>query len=219
MKLSLNKLNVLLILMILAVFISCFSLYNNRKEAACSVEKQRVTEERKVKPGIVPMRQAGRGNADYGNDYSVFWDPSFFDSQKSDTHVGLAININEDSYENAIYGDPNNYELYSEIANTLFDKGSSDEAIKILALGVENNPSDKRFYYVFGDLLSLKNKYEDALTQYNIALTIDPCDSSGYYKIADIYNKTMDRLMAKEYMSYYVSLTSDSGQCYQNENK
>ncbi len=81
-----------------------------------------------------------------------------------------------------------------QLARWLVDAGRSDDAINVLQAVNLVDPLSQAVHGELGDLLLSRDRAEDAMREYRVALALDPHDkATAYYRLAKAYHVLGDR--------------------------
>lgn len=91
------------------------------------------------------------------------------------------------------------YPLVIETFNYYVNSEQSEEALKYIALAIEQNPEDPQFYVIKGALLEELGRRDEAANQYVTALELNPNNFDAAYSVgAFYYNTAVDTLQWAE---------------------
>ncbi len=106
--------------------------------------------------------------------------------------------------------EPDNSEANAFLVNIYQLSNKQEEAIKFAESLVAQNPKNRLYHAIYGDILMQLGKYDQAITQYEKALQIDPnfdialrnCAAAYKNKVAIIQKRQLDenKLNEKEYI-------------------
>ena len=84
-----------------------------------------------------------------------------------------------------------------------------EKAVGVLKNGIRVRPYNYPSHIILGDLLSFQGKYGDAIKHYDIALTVNPSDTSVIKRMAKVYEQDGKKDKAKKYYEKLLALTPD----------
>ncbi|MFM6451803.1 MAG: tetratricopeptide repeat protein, partial [Planktothrix sp.] len=92
-------------------------------------------------------------------------------------------------YYKALEAHPDNYLLYLNLGNALFEKGMINPAIVFYKRGLQLKPDHLEMNLQLGKLLAEQNKWERATVYFSRAVEIDSECFEGYYRLAEAQEK------------------------------
>lgn len=92
------------------------------------------------------------------------------------------------AYQEALRLSPDNQLLYQKLGEAYFSAGEDEEALVTFKTYLKKSTlASARIHYVLGVLLERQGNIDEALNEYNSAMTIDPIHSGARRRRADIY--------------------------------
>ncbi len=91
------------------------------------------------------------------------------------------------SYQNAYNLNPNDFDIYINLGNVFFEKGSYDNALVVYKKALEANPHNSRLHCNLGYLYWGKGNIEEAVKEYEKAIKYDNTYDIAYNNLGVIY--------------------------------
>ncbi len=98
------------------------------------------------------------------------------------------------SYQNAYNLNPNDIDIYLNLGNVYFEKGSYDNALIVYKKALENSPHNARLHCNLGYLYWGKGNVEEAVKEYEKAIKYDNTYDIAYNNLGVIYLDDLGRV-------------------------
>jgi tetratricopeptide (TPR) repeat protein len=110
-----------------------------------------------------------------------------------------------------INSNPQDINLCVNIAQYFVEKDPPeyDAAIKVIKLGIMENPDDPEIYQFAGSFYEQQGSYNEAISHYKKAIEIVDFDPLAYFRIGNAYLKFGDRKSAIDWFSIATALSED----------
>ncbi|MDX9856513.1 MAG: tetratricopeptide repeat protein [candidate division Zixibacteria bacterium] len=130
-------------------------------------------------------------------DYSraIERDPGFFPARYNRGRILAERKQWEDAandFERAFLSEPTFLPALGELAHALFRLNEMDSALVVMNALIERDPSNPYHFNNRGEIYKILGRFDEALIDYNTALTIDPTAAEIYHSLAQLCVKTGD---------------------------
>src|SRR5579872_2628850 len=95
-------------------------------------------------------------------------------AQASMRHRGGQLMEAEQLYRQILAADPKNFAAQHMLGVLAAQAGRTDEALEMIASALTINPGDARALVHYGNVLTLKGRFDEAAASYDLALAIKP---------------------------------------------
>ena len=99
---------------------------------------------------------------------------------------------NVEAYHNLLQIQPDNWEVWLQLRNTLVEQGKVEEAITVYRRLIELSPREE-YYQQLGELLGKLNHWDEAIATYRHALELNPEAYESHHQLGEaIYQRVME---------------------------
>jgi tetratricopeptide (TPR) repeat protein len=115
-----------------------------------------------------------------------------------------------EAYGRALVEDLAYYPAHTRLAFLAFETGDTATALTELDLAVQLAPDDPMLRFVYGHVLAVSNRLDEAATQLNTAIEVDPHYAAPYYLLASVREVQGQNREALELWKAFVARASST---------
>jgi len=116
----------------------------------------------------------------------------------------------EDEISKTVYRDSFLNDLFDEIVY-LLSKNNVENASKLVSMCIKKFPNSPIGYWGYGRILVEEKKYDEAIANFEKAISVDDNFKSAYYRLGVTYQLKGEREKAVSYLTKFLTLESDKG--------
>lgn len=186
----------IILLFILAISINTIG---QRNEIAWNKAKEaiKLMDDGKIDESILLLEECQKiDNTDYTYPYEI----AFAYIKKKDYENAIKILETTKKYKNV------NSQIYQMSGNCYSYLGNSESAIKEYEEGMKKFPNAGNLHLEKGNIFLDKEKYNEAILNYENGIKVDPMFASNYYRLALLYLNSNDKLSGIIYGEIFMNL-------------
>lgn len=174
-------------------------LAQNNKQTALEKAKEaiKIMDDGKLDESILLLEESQKLDPE---NFDYPYEIAYANYQKQDYKKAIEILEKLENYKNK------NYQLYALWGDSYDNLGNSGKAIEIYDLGIKNFPNTGNLYLEKGVIYEFQKDYNKAVEMYQKGISVEPKYPSNYYRIANLYLNSADKVPGLIYGEIFVNL-------------
>ena len=186
-------------ILIITVLLSPFSFAQSNKEIALQKgnEAIKLMDNGKIEESIILLEESQKLDPE---NFNYPYEIAYANYLKKDYKKAIEIAEKLQNYKDI------NVQLYSLWGNSYDNLNNPKKAVEIYDSGIKKFPNKGLLYLEKGVVYELEKEYNKAVASYQKGISVDPKYPSNYYRIANLYLNSDDKVPGLIYGEIFVNL-------------
>lgn len=186
-------------ILILFIFFStnCFAQSNKEIAMKKGSEAIKLMDEGKIEESILLLQESQQLDPE---NFDYPYETAYANYLKKDYENAIAILEKLENYKNT------NAQLYSLWGNSYDNLDNPKKAIEIYDIGIKKFPNKGLLYLEKGVVYELEKEYDKSVENYQKGISVDPKYPSNYFRIANLYLNSADKVPGLIYGEIFLNL-------------